>query len=150
MGSSCVCCSVTPLLLKTKCIYLFIYFWLCWVFVAMHGLSLVVVSRSLFVVVFRLLVAVASRCRARALGRAGFSNWWCMGLVALRHVGSSWTRARTRVSCIGRRILNHCATRKPSLTFNKILWQSFHVIYILHCHLNGTKVSCRMHTASSI
>ena len=33
-----------------------------------------------------------------------------MGLVAPRHVGSSRTRARTRVPCIGRRILNHCAT----------------------------------------
>ena len=31
-------------------------------------------------------------------------------------MGSSWTRARTRVPCIGRRILNHCATREvPSL-----------------------------------
>ncbi|XP_054938975.1 rho guanine nucleotide exchange factor 39 isoform X3 [Physeter macrocephalus] len=29
-----------------------------------------------------------------------------MGLVALRHVGSSQTRARTHVPCIGRRILN--------------------------------------------
>ena len=35
-----------------------------------------------------------------------------MGLVAPRHVGSSQTRARTRVPCIGRRILNHCATRE--------------------------------------
>ncbi|KAJ8785351.1 hypothetical protein J1605_007298 [Eschrichtius robustus] len=35
-----------------------------------------------------------------------------MGLVAPRHVGSSWTRARTRVPCIGRRILNHCTTRE--------------------------------------
>ena len=33
--------------------------------------------------------------------------------VAPRHVGSSQTRARTRVPCIGRQILNHCATRKP-------------------------------------
>ena len=30
--------------LKNKFIYLFIYFWLSWVFVAAHGLSLVVVS----------------------------------------------------------------------------------------------------------
>ena len=28
-----------------------------------------------------------------------------MGFVALRHVGSSWTRAQTRIPCIGRRIL---------------------------------------------
>ena len=37
---------------------------------------------------------------------------WLTGLVALQHVGSSQTRARTRVSCIGRQILNHCATRE--------------------------------------
>ena len=39
-----------------------------------------------------------------------------MGLVALQHVGSSWNRARIHVPCIGRQILNHCATREvPSL-----------------------------------
>ena len=27
-------------------------------------------------------------------------------------MGSSWTRAQTRVPCIGRRVLNHCATRE--------------------------------------
>ena len=32
-----------------------------------------------------------------------------MGFVAPQHVGSSRARARTRVTCIGRRILNHCA-----------------------------------------
>ena len=37
---------------------------------------------------------------------------WRTGLVALRHVVSSRTRARTHVPCIGRRILNHCATRE--------------------------------------
>ena len=35
-----------------------------------------------------------------------------MGLVAPQHVGPSWTRARTHVPCIGRWILNHCATRE--------------------------------------
>ncbi|KAJ8794192.1 hypothetical protein J1605_003338 [Eschrichtius robustus] len=35
-----------------------------------------------------------------------------MGLVAPRHVGSSRTRARTCVPCIGRWILNRCATRE--------------------------------------
>ena len=38
-----------------------------------------------------------------------------MGLAAPRHVGSTWTRARTCVPCIGRRILNHCATRETHL-----------------------------------
>ena len=37
---------------------------------------------------------------------------WLTGLVAPRHVGSSQTRARTRVPCIGRQILNHCAIRE--------------------------------------
>ena len=37
-----------------------------------------------------------------------------MGLVAPWHVGSSRTRAPTRVPCIDRWILNHCATREVS------------------------------------
>ena len=35
-----------------------------------------------------------------------------MGLVAPWHVGSSRSRARTRVPCIDRQILNHCTTRE--------------------------------------
>ena len=49
----------------------------------------------------------------------GFSNCgaWaqllrCINLVALRHVGSSWTRDQTCVPCIGRQILIHWATRE--------------------------------------
>ena len=38
-----------------------------------------------------------------------------MGLATLRHVGSSQTRARTRVPCIGRQTLNHCATREAQV-----------------------------------
>ena len=37
---------------------------------------------------------------------------WLTGLAAPRHVGSSQTRARTRVPCIGRQTLHHCATRE--------------------------------------
>ena len=37
---------------------------------------------------------------------------WLTGQVALRHVESSQTRARTRVPCIGRQILNRCTTRE--------------------------------------
>ena len=111
-------------------IYLFIYFWLSWVFVAVHRLSLVVASGGyslLRCAGFSLLCLLL--LRSTGSRRAGFSScgtWaqqlWLtgsraqtqqlrrMGLVAPRHVGSSWTRARTRVPCIGRRILNHCAT----------------------------------------
>ena len=55
---------------------------------------------------------------------------WLTGLVAPRHVGSSQTRARTRVPCIGRQILNHCATREapPAIyliakMFECLLWR---------------------------
>ena len=41
-----------------------------------------------------------------------------MGLAAPRHVGYSWTRARTRVPCIGRWILNHCTTREAPCLFS--------------------------------
>ena len=37
---------------------------------------------------------------------------WLTGPFAPRHVGSSQTRARTRVPCIGRQTPNHCATRE--------------------------------------
>ena len=37
---------------------------------------------------------------------------WLTGPAAPRHVGSSQTRARTRVPCISRQTLNHCATRE--------------------------------------
>ena len=49
---------------------------------------------------------------------------WCTGLAAPRHVGSSRTRTRTCVPCIGRRILNHCATREvPIIIFlNKFIY----------------------------
>ena len=87
-------------LIQRTFIYLFIYFWLRWVFVAAHRLSLVAVSGGYS----------SLRC-------AGFSLRWFLslrstGLVAPRHVGSSRTRAQTHVPCIGRRILNHCATRE--------------------------------------
>ena len=106
--------------LKINLFILFIYFWLRWVFGAACGLSLVAASggySSLQYAGFSLrwlllLWSTGSR-------HAGFSSCsmqaqqlWRMGLVAPWHVGSSRTRARTRVPCIDRRILNNCATRE--------------------------------------
>ena len=42
---------------------------------------------------------------------------WLTGPAAPWHVGSSQTRARTRVPCISRQILNHCATREAPKAF---------------------------------
>ena len=105
--------------------YLFIYLFLAalglrcceWAFSSCCELGL------LFVVVHELLIEMASlvvehRIQARGLqqlwptGSRAQSQQWRTGLLAPRHVGSSQTRARTRVACIGRRILNHCATRE--------------------------------------
>ena len=92
--------------------FLFIYFWLCWVFVSVRGLSLVAASGG----------HSSSRCAGLSLSRplllrsTGSRHAGAVvvahGPSAPRHVGSSQTRARTRVPCIGRRILSHCATRE--------------------------------------
>ena len=105
----------------------FIYFWLCWVFVA----------------AWTFLYAEQRAGGCSLLWCRGFSSWclllwsagsrqvcfssrgtwaqellfpgsgapaqqlWCVGLVAPGHMGSSQTRDETRVSCIGRQILYH-------------------------------------------
>ena len=84
----------------------------------------------LFVAVRRLLTAVASLVAEHGFQACGLQQLWHVGsraqaqqlwltdLVAPRHVESSRTRARTRVPCIGRQSLNHCATREaPYLAF---------------------------------
>ena len=49
---------------------------------------------------------------------------WLTGPVAPQHVGSSQTRARTRVPCTGRQILNHCVAREPPLQLFALLISS--------------------------
>ena len=65
----------------------------------------------LFIAVRRPLTIAASPCGAQAPD-AQAQQPWLTGPAAPRHVGSSQTRARTRVPCIGRQTLNHCATRE--------------------------------------
>ena len=99
------------------------------------GFSPVVASKGYSIAVAHgLLIAVASCCRSQALGHSDFSSrsrwaqklWfpgsraqatqlWRTGLVAPQHVGSSWTRDWTHVSCIGRWILYHWTTREAPL-----------------------------------
>ena len=56
------------------------------------------------------------RCGAQAPD-AQAQQPWLTGPAAPRHVGSSQTRARTRVPCISRQTLNHCATREARKCF---------------------------------
>ena len=83
----------------------------------MRGLSLVAASGGYS----------SSRCAGLSLSRLLLlrsTGSGCAGAVGVAHgpscpaacgmwdVGSSQTRARTRVPCIGGQILNHCATRE--------------------------------------
>ena len=80
-------------------------FSLQWLLIAEHGL---------YVHRLQQLWHVGSVVVARGLSSCGSraQQLWHTGFVAPRHVGSSRTRARTCVPCIGRRILNHCTTRE--------------------------------------
>ena len=97
-------------------IYLFIFGWVGSSFLC-EGFSLVAASGD----------HSSTRCAGLSLSqplvakhgsrRAGSVVLWLMGPVAPRHVGSSQTRAQTRVPCIGRPTLNHCATSEAQVFF---------------------------------
>ena len=72
-----------------------------------------------------------------------------MGLVAPQHVGSSRTWAQTHVPCIGRQILNHCATREVHhCILESQKWTTFLLLWLLSCFflqaffLPSVKTSC--------
>ena len=72
-----------------------------WVFIAAHGLSLVAVS-GLLIAVASLIVEHGLQNIEASVAEHRLNS--CDGLVLVR---SSWTRDRTHVSCIDRRILYH-------------------------------------------
>ena len=65
--------------------FFFVNFWLHWVFVAAHGLSLAAATRG-----YSSLQSMGSRQA---------------GLVAPQHVGSSWTRDQIHTPCVGSTVL---------------------------------------------
>ena len=67
---------------------------------------------SSLVVLHGLLIVVASFVAERGLQAHGLQYLQHPGLVAVRHVESSWIRDRTHVPCIGRQILMHCSSRE--------------------------------------
>ena len=124
--------SHVPFFFSYLSIYLSIYLWLRWVFVAVHRLfsscgeggysSLRCVDFSLQWLL--LLWSTGSRRAGSVIVACGLSSCgsraqqlWRMGFIAPRHLGSSRTRDQTRVPCIGGRILNHCATREVPIFF---------------------------------
>ena len=98
-------------------IYLFIYFWLCWVFVSVRGLSPVAASGG----------HSSSRCKGLSLSRPLLlrgTGSRRAGSVIVAH-GPSCSAAcgifpnqgSNPCPCIGRQILNHCATREALFYF---------------------------------
>ena len=101
-------CYLHVLKLRIIIFFLYFYVWLCWVFIAARGLSLVAGSGGHSLVVgLGLLLVVASLIEEHSL-----SSWWFSDLVAPRHAESSWIRDQTHVSCIGKQILLHWTTRE--------------------------------------
>ena len=90
-------------------IHSFIYFWLCWVFVAAHGLSLALESGGY------------SSCgeQASVVGECGLRSCGAWVVAPVR-VASSRTRDQTRVSWVGRQILTHCTMGEVPQTFKCI------------------------------
>ena len=96
----------------------YIYFWLCWVFVAAHGLSLVVLSGGRcwlqctgFSLQWLLLLwSTGYRYMGFSGCNAQVQYLWHMDLIAPWYVASSWTRDHICVPCTGRQILTHCIT----------------------------------------
>ena len=77
-----------------------------------------------------------SCCGARAQG-SGLQWLWQRGLVAPWHVGSSWTRDQTCVSCIGRQILKQESPKSSFFTHRLSLTHTDGLIYhILHTAYN--------------
>ena len=112
-------------------------FCLCLVFV---GFSLVVMSGGLSPVgVPGLLIAMASLVAKHGFQAHGFQysqlpgsraqaqQLQHVGLVVLGHVGSSWIRYQTCVSCISRWILYHRVTRETQL---QIFYNNFHYSFL--------------------
>ena len=120
-----------------------------WLFVAVHGLSLVAETGGYSLFVVRDLIVVASffeelqgkqtqqwQCIGSAVAMHTLSScnaWaqlWRTGLVAARNVETSWTRDWTCVPCTGRWILNHWPPGKSSISFDSCL--EFPSLYLYH------------------
>ena len=99
-------------------LYLFIYLFL-YLFLAVLGLRFCVRAFSSCGKRGPLFIAVRWPLHYRGLSCCGAqapdaqAQWlWLTGLVTPQHVAPSQTGAQTRVPCISRQILNHCATRE--------------------------------------
>ena len=121
---SCFCQRKGPLLIKRFLFVFFLFFLFLFLFIYLFiygciGSSFLCEGFLLLRQVGATLHRDARASHHRGLSRCGAQapdaqaqQLWLTGPAAPRHVGSSQTRARTRVPCIGRQTLNHCTTRE--------------------------------------
>ena len=107
--------------------YFFIFFFYKFIYLFLAVLGLRFCARafsscsergSVFIVACGPLTVAASLVAEHRLQTRRLSSCGSRAQSLPRHVGSSQTRARTHVPCIGRQIPNHCATREaPQIIF---------------------------------
>ena len=61
--------------------------------------------------------------------RAQAQQLWQMALVLWRHLGSFWPRGWTHVSCTGRQILYHWATREAWNDFINVIFSCWNLVF---------------------
>ena len=111
----------------------FIYFWSCRSLLLCAGLFSLVVANGATLCngAWASHCSGSSCCRAQGL-ECGFSSCGMQASFAPWHVGSSQSKDRIHVSCIGRQIPNHKTTREILMLiliiFLKVLSARFH-----HC-----------------
>ena len=111
-----------PYILQYESFFFFFKYFFAYLFRAVFGPCFCMRAFSscgkwgpLFIAARGPLTVTTSCCGAQAPD-AQAEQLWLTGPAAPRHVGSSQTRARTRVPCIGRQTLSHRATREaPSV-----------------------------------
>ena len=90
----------------------YVYVWLCWLCFCVRASSSCGERGPLFIAVHGPLTIAASLVAEHRLQTRRLSSCGSRAQLLRGRVGSSQTRARTRVPCTGRQILNHCAARE--------------------------------------
>ena len=85
------------------------------------------------------LTAVASPVAEQQALDAQAQRPWLTGPATAWHVASSRTGAQTRVPCIGRQTLNHCATKEALHFFKAIVLVTMKGMRVDFFHLNSAK-----------
>ena len=108
-------------------ICLFVCFWLCWVFIATWGFSLVAARGALSTCGVLTSCGGFSSHGAWALGHVGSQLWWCMGLVA----PWIWNLPRPGIEPVFPTLAGRLLTTRPPGKFHLNLDEQNSIIWLL-------------------